>query len=54
MERKTMLEDRINKEITPIKLIEPCNSNSDLILVDGKMQKNQEFADGVRFLSFLE
>ena len=48
-----MLADRINKEIAPIKLIEPCNSNADLVLLDGKMQDDQEYADIVRLLSFL-
>ena len=47
-----MLADRINKEIAPIKLIETCNSNVDLVLLDGKLQDDQEYADVVRLLSF--
>ena len=46
-----MLADRINKAIAPIKLIERCNSNADLVLLDGKLQDDQEYADVVRLLS---
>ena len=53
VEIKSILADRINKEIATTKLIEPRKSNSDLILLDGKMQDDQEYADVVRFLSFL-
>ena len=53
VEIKSILADWINKEIASTKLIEPCKSNSDLILLDGKMQDDQEYADVVRFLSFL-
>ena len=47
-----MLADRINKEIAPIKLIETCNSNADLVLLDGKLQDDQEYTDVERLLSF--
>ena len=53
VEIKSILADWINKEIAATKLIEPRKSNSDLILLDGKMQDDQEYADVVRFLSFL-
>ena len=47
-----MLVDRINKEIVLIKLIEPCNSNVDLVLLNGKMQEDQEYAGVVMLLFF--
>ena len=48
-----MLANRINKEIAAIKLIETCNSNADLVLLDAELQDDQEYADVVRLLSFL-